>query len=78
MKKRQFLFLLGVIYAVGTGQQQQYDLGYLETVLEGKYRPGHFQGVCMVVHRLLDIVQPGRMYLGQKDYQQCMVIKKTY
>ena len=36
---------------------QAYELGYLETVLEGKYSPGHFQGVCMVVHRLLDIVQ---------------------
>jgi pantoate--beta-alanine ligase len=53
-----------------------YDLGYLETILEGKYRPGHFQGVCKVMDRLLNIVRPGRLYLGQKDYQQCMVIKK--
>lgn len=56
--------------------KQHYDLGYLETILEGKYRPGHFQGVCMVVHRLLDIVKPDNLYLGQKDYQQCMVIAK--
>lgn len=55
---------------------QYYHLGYLETLLEGKYRPGHFQGVCMVVHRLLDIVRPDNLYLGQKDYQQCMVIAK--
>jgi len=53
-----------------------YDLGYLETVLEGEYRPGHFQGVCQVVDRLLTIVMPGRLYLGQKDFQQCMVLAK--
>src|SRR5204863_3346745 len=53
-----------------------YDLGYLETILEGKYRPGHFQGVCKVMDRLLNIIRPDRLYLGQKDYQQCMVIKR--
>jgi pantoate--beta-alanine ligase len=53
-----------------------YELGFLETVLEGKYRPGHFQGVCQVVDRLLQIVMPDQLFLGQKDYQQCMVIKK--
>ncbi|MBS1928585.1 MAG: pantoate--beta-alanine ligase [Bacteroidetes bacterium] len=53
-----------------------YKLGYLESVFEGKYRPGHFQGVCMVVDRLLKIMQPTLLYLGQKDYQQCMVISK--
>ena len=72
------LFLPAVkeIYPDGTAAKKHYDLGFLETVLEGKYRPGHFQGVCMVVERLLDTVNPGNLYLGQKDYQQCMVITR--
>jgi pantoate--beta-alanine ligase len=64
------------IYPEGTSVARQYDIGFLETVLEGLYRPGHFQGVCRVMHRLLEIVLPDYLYLGQKDYQQCMVIKK--
>jgi pantoate--beta-alanine ligase len=55
-------------------QKKQYELGSLETYLEGKYRPGHFQGVCQVVDRLLSIVEPDQLFLGRKDYQQCMVI----
>lgn len=64
------------IYPNGFNHFKHYDLGFLETILEGQYRPGHFQGVCQVVHRLLEIVLPHNLYLGQKDYQQCMVIKK--
>ena len=64
------------IYPNGIKENYYYNLGYLETILEGKYRPGHFQGVCQVVHLLLNIVQPDNLYLGQKDYQQCMVIKR--
>ena len=72
------LFLPSVteIYPDGTATLRKYDLGFLESVLEGKYRPGHFQGVCQVVDRLLHIVQPDLLFLGQKDYQQCMVIRK--
>ena len=71
-----FLPPVSEIYPEGTGTTSLYNLGYLETVLEGKYRPGHFQGVCRVVHRLLSIIPCNQLYLGQKDYQQCMVIKK--
>ena len=53
-----------------------YELGSLENILEGKYRPGHFQGVCRIVDKLLAIVKPNVMYLGRKDYQQCLVIDK--
>ena len=72
------LFLPSVeeIYPEDSSTTLPYELGFIETVLDGKYRPGHFQGVCNVVQRLLDIVQPNTIYLGQKDYQQCMVIKK--
>jgi pantoate--beta-alanine ligase len=56
--------------------KKHYQLGDIENRLEGFYRPGHFQGVCQAVDGLLDIVQPHNFYLGQKDYQQCMVIKK--
>lgn len=55
---------------------KQYNLGALETVWEGRYRPGHFQGVCQAVDRLFEIVNPDQVYFGQKDYQQCMVVKK--
>ena len=64
------------IYPNGIDHLKHYELGFLETVFEGKFRPGHFQGVCQVMHRLLEIVLPNNLYLGQKDYQQCMVIKK--
>ncbi len=57
-------------------QKKQYDVGYLETILEGKYRTGHFQGVCQVVDRLLSIIHCDVLFLGQKDYQQCMVIAR--
>ena len=72
------LFLPSVadIYPNGYTANQQYNLGHLDTILEGKYRPGHFQGVCQIVHLLLQIISPGKLYLGQKDYQQCLVIKK--
>jgi pantoate--beta-alanine ligase len=72
------LFLPAVeeIYPPAENKEEHYDLGYLETVLEGKFRPGHFQGVCKVMNRLLQLVAPDNLYMGQKDYQQCMVIKK--
>jgi pantoate--beta-alanine ligase len=71
-----FLPTVEEIYPGGTGNGKHYDLGHLEQVLEGSFRPGHFQGVCRVVDILLEISEPNALYLGQKDYQQCMVIKK--
>jgi len=71
-----FLPTVHEIYPAGIRNLEHYDLGYLETILEGKYRPGHFQGVCQVMSRLLAAVQPDGLFMGQKDYQQCMVIAK--
>ncbi len=64
------------IYPHGRDAWEPIDLGGLDQILEGAHRPGHFQGVAQVVKRLLDIVQPHRLYLGQKDYQQIAVIRK--
>jgi len=71
-----FLPAVSEMYPGGLQHPKKYELGYLETVLDGAYRPGHFQGVCLVVEKLLTIVHPNKLFLGQKDYQQCMVIKK--
>lgn len=51
------------------------DLGVMDTVMEGKFRPGHFQGVVQVVKRLFDITLPDKAYFGQKDFQQVAIIK---
>lgn len=64
------------IYPDGTKSLETYDLGRLESLLEGAFRPGHFQGVCQVMRRLLDAVRPDQLFMGQKDYQQCMVVHR--
>ena len=64
------------IYPDENSKHKHFDIGNLENILEGKFRPGHFQGVCLVVEKLINIVHPDYLFLGQKDYQQCLIIKK--
>jgi pantoate--beta-alanine ligase len=71
-----FLPCVEEVYPRGIEGLETYDLGRLERVFEGKYRPGHFQGVCQVMRRLLDLVRPDHLFMGQKDYQQCMVVRR--
>ncbi|MDP3556063.1 MAG: pantoate--beta-alanine ligase [Bacteroidota bacterium] len=55
--------------------QTTFDFGFLDKTLEGKHRPGHFNGVAQVVKRLLEIVEPNKAFFGSKDFQQVMIVK---
>ncbi|GAA4929495.1 pantoate--beta-alanine ligase [Mucilaginibacter defluvii] len=57
-------------------EQWHLDIGELEHLLEGKSRPGHYQGVTQVVYKLFSIVEPDKAYFGQKDFQQVLVINR--
>ena len=54
----------------------QYDFGQLESVMEGKFRQGHFKGVAYIVHSLFDIITPDKAYFGEKDFQQLTIIQE--
>ena len=73
----------GCTYVFAPGEKEMYpepdtrifNFGRVAEVMEGKYRPGHFNGVGQIVSKLFDIVQPSKAYFGEKDFQQIAVIR---
>ena len=70
------LFLPSVkeIYPNGLEQKKPINFGFIANILEGAFRPGHFNGMAQVVQRLLKIVKPDMLFMGQKDYQQQLIV----
>jgi len=82
-KDFELLAQLGVHYVFAPTVEEMYpepdtrlfDFGHLDKVMEGKYRPGHFNGVAQVVSKLFFMVKPDRAYFGEKDFQQLAIVK---
>ena len=71
-----YVFAPSVEEVYPTPDSRHFEFPPVSTVMEGAKRPGHFNGVCQVVSRLFDIVNPTRAYFGEKDWQQIAVIKQ--
>ena len=68
------LFIPAVTEMYNSAEKWNIELGNLDNILEGKIRPGHYQGVTQIVKKLFDTIYPDYAFFGQKDYQQFMVI----
>ena len=63
------------VYPEGLKTEVELDFSALENVMEGEFRPGHFKGMAQVVKRLIDIVIPHKLFMGQKDFQQAAIVQ---
>ncbi len=70
------VFLPGDDEMYPSADTREFDFGMMGTIMEGKYRPGHFNGVAQIVTKLFDAVNPHRAYFGRKDFQQLSIIRK--
>jgi len=71
-----FLFLPSSKEIYSSKSILKFDFGNLENTMEGRFRPGHFSGVALIVSKLFNIVNPTKAYFGQKDFQQLAIIKQ--
>lgn len=71
----ELLFVPSVKEVYPEPDQRVFDFGGLDKVMEGKFRPGHFNGVAQVVSRLFDLVAPHKAFFGEKDFQQLAVVR---
>lgn len=69
------LFLPSVEEIYPANTIEKFDFGHLDSILEAKYRPGHFNGVGQVLKRFFEIIHPTKAFFGIKDYQQVMIVK---
>lgn len=82
-KDYELLEKLGVDYVFAPSVQEMYpvedkrifDFGQLDKVMEGEFRPGHFNGVAQIVSKLFSIIKPDNAYFGEKDFQQLAIVK---
>jgi pantoate--beta-alanine ligase len=75
-EKCDLLFYPSETEILPKSKAETFDFGGLDKVLEGKFRPGHFNGVATIVKLLFEIIEPQRAYFGMKDYQQVLIIHK--
>jgi pantoate--beta-alanine ligase len=75
-RKCDYVFFPSVEEVYPTPDTRKFSFGALESVMEGAFRPGHFNGVAQVVSRLFEIVNPDKAFFGRKDFQQLAIIKE--